>query len=56
MSRQVGSIQKQSRLRERSEQHRNGGIVAESLADVREPIYISRSEHETSAELKRILS
>jgi len=56
MSRQVCSIQKQARLRQRFQQHRNSGIVAESLADVREPIYISRSEHETSAQLKRILS
>jgi hypothetical protein len=43
------------KLRQRFEQRRNGGIVAKRLADVREPIHISRSEHEASAELKRIL-
>ena len=42
-------------LWQRFEQRRNRGIVAERLADVREPIDISRSEHEAPAQLKRIL-
>jgi hypothetical protein len=43
------------RLWQRFEQRQNCGVVAKRLADVREPIHISRSEHKASAQLKRIL-
>jgi hypothetical protein len=36
-------------LWQRFEQRRNCGIVAKRLADVREPIHVTRSEHEASA-------
>jgi len=35
-------------------QGRQAGVVAERLADVREPVYISWSENKAAAELKRI--
>ena len=43
-------------LRQRFQQHRNSGIVAKRLADVREAIHIAGPEHKASAELKRILA
>jgi hypothetical protein len=45
----------QRTLGNRSQKRPNRGIVSECLADVREPVHISRSEHEAAAELKRIL-
>jgi len=45
----------QRTLGNRFQKRRNRGIVAERLADVREPVHISRSEYETAAELKRVL-
>jgi hypothetical protein len=45
----------QRTLGNRFQKRRNRGIVAERLADVREPVHISRSEHEAAAELKRVL-
>jgi len=46
----------QRTLGDRFQKRPNRGIVAERLADVREVIHISASEHEAPAELKRILS
>jgi hypothetical protein len=43
------------RLGKRSQQCRNSSVVAKRLADVCEPVYISRPKHEASAQLKRIL-
>jgi hypothetical protein len=34
----------------------DSSIVAKRLADVGEPIYISRTEHKAAAKLKRILT
>ena len=46
----------QRTLGNRFQKRRHRGIVAERLADVREPVHISRSEHEAPAELKRVLT
>jgi hypothetical protein len=43
------------RLGKRLQQRRNSNIVAKRLADVREPVYISRPKHKASAQLKWIL-